>query len=142
MTGGGAKGLYEAGVLHAFHITGLEFDVITGSSIGAFNSIFFAEYQFEKKQLPPDIRSVPELAVGAMDAKIKAYHHAWLQLPQKKLIDDSETGPLGRLKDDLLRFNITLPILTRLLWWWTDPERGEIPEPKVWPSVGKAAWSR
>ena len=32
---GGAKGLYEAGVIHAFHITGMEFDVITGLSIGA-----------------------------------------------------------------------------------------------------------
>jgi NTE family protein len=40
MTGGGAKGLYEAGVIHAFHITGMEFDVITGSSIGAMNSAF------------------------------------------------------------------------------------------------------
>jgi hypothetical protein len=32
MTDGGAKGLYEAGVIHAFHISGMEFDVITGSS--------------------------------------------------------------------------------------------------------------
>ena len=44
MTGGGAKGLYEAGVINAFHLTGMEFDVITGSSIRAMNSIFFAEY--------------------------------------------------------------------------------------------------
>ena len=51
MTGGGAKGLYEAGVIHAFHITGMEFDVITGSSIGAMNSIFFAEYLLQKKKL-------------------------------------------------------------------------------------------
>ena len=39
MTGGGAKGLYEAGVIHAFHLCGMEFDVITGSSIGAINSV-------------------------------------------------------------------------------------------------------
>jgi NTE family protein len=43
LTGGGAKGFYEAGIIHALHITGMEFDVITGSSIGAFNSLFFAE---------------------------------------------------------------------------------------------------
>ena len=43
MTGGGAKGLYEAGVINAFHLTGLRFDIITGSSIGAINSIFYAE---------------------------------------------------------------------------------------------------
>ena len=52
MTGGGAKGLYEAGVIHAFHLTGMEFDVITGSSIGAMNSAFFAEYLYQKRQLP------------------------------------------------------------------------------------------
>ena len=50
MTGGGAKGLYEAGVIHAFHLCGMEFDVITGSSIGAINSVFYAEYQYRKKQ--------------------------------------------------------------------------------------------
>ena len=48
MTGGGAKGLYEAGVINAFHVTGMEFDVITGSSIGAMNAIFYAEYLLQK----------------------------------------------------------------------------------------------
>ena len=55
MTGGGAKGLYEAGVINAFHLTGMEFDVITGSSIGAMNSIFFAEYLLNKKILAEKI---------------------------------------------------------------------------------------
>ena len=40
MTGGGAKGLYEAGVIHAFHLCSMEFDIITGSSIGAINAIY------------------------------------------------------------------------------------------------------
>jgi hypothetical protein len=106
MTGGGAKGLYEAGVIHAFHITGIEFDVITGSSI------------------------------GAMDPLIKAYHHAWL-LPDKRLIDDTPKGPLGRLKDDLLYFNLNLPDITEFGWWWTDPQRGVIHEPKIGWAVTK-----
>lgn len=137
MTGGGAKGLYEAGVIHAFHITGMEFDVITGSSIGAFNSVFFAEYLLRKKELDPALKGDPEQAIAAMDDLVKAYHHAWLQLPQKRIVDDSEAGPLGQLKDDLVQFKICLPDLTDILWWWTDPDRGSIPSPRVWPALVK-----
>ena len=136
MTGGGAKGLYEAGVIHAFHITGMEFDVITGSSIGAFNSVFYAEYLLRKQELAPDKSGDPEQAVEAMDALVKGFHHAWLQMPEKKIVDDSETGPLGQLKDDLLKFKICLPDLTRIGWWWTDPERkGFVPPPRTWPAL-------
>ena len=137
MTGGGAKGLYETGVIHAFHITGMEFDVITGSSIGAFSAIFFAEYLLRKRELAPEIREDPARAVEAMDDMVKTYHHAWLQLPGKKVIDDSEQGPLGRLKDDLLRFDISLPQITHIFWWWTDPDRKAMPSPGVWPSLLK-----
>jgi hypothetical protein len=35
LSGGGAKGVFEADVLKACHHTGLSFDVLTGSSIGA-----------------------------------------------------------------------------------------------------------
>lgn len=134
MTGGGAKGLYEAGVIHAFHITGMEFDVITGSSIGAMNSVFFAEYLYQKHLLPEQVRQDPLQVVEAMDPLVKAYHHAWLMMPDKRLIDDSPKGPLGKLKDDLLHFNLSFPQVTRLVWWWTDPQRGKIPEPGVWES--------
>jgi predicted acylesterase/phospholipase RssA len=137
MTGGGAKGLYEAGVIHALHLTGMEFDVITGSSIGAFNAVFFAEYLLRKRQLAAQVREDPERSVEAMDAMVKAYHHAWLQMPDRRIIDDTETGPLGRLVDDLSRFNVALPDLTRILWWWTDPDRGAVPSPRVWPSLLK-----
>ena len=74
MTGGGAKGLYEAGVIHAFHLTGVEFDVITGSFIGAFNSVFFAEYLLRKRELASEVRDDPEQAVEAMDRLVKACH--------------------------------------------------------------------
>jgi len=137
MTGGGAKGLYEAGVIHAFHLTGMEFDVITGSSIGAMNSVFYAEYLLHKRELPSETRIDPERAIEALDDYVKAFHHAWLMLPDKRVIDDSETGPLGKLKDDLLRFNLTLPQLTRLAWWWTTPGRGPVAPPRVWPDLLK-----
>ena len=135
MTGGGAKGLYEAGVIHAFHLTGMEFDVITGSSIGAMNSAFYAEYLYQKRQLSEQVLADPLQAVEALDPLVKAYHHAWLLLPDKRVIDDSPEGPLGKLKDDLLRFNLSLPQLVRIGWWWTDPQRGALPEPGVWAAL-------
>lgn len=137
MTGGGAKGFYEAGVIHAFHLTGIEFDVITGSSIGAMNSIFFAEYLLHKNQLAEEVRSDPEKTIEALDPQVKAFHHAWLTLPEVRIIDDSPQGALGKLKDDLLQFNLSLPQLIRLIWWWTDPKRGALTNPGLWPTLTK-----
>jgi hypothetical protein len=114
-------------VIHAFHITGMEFDIITGSSIGAMNSVFFAEYLYRKHLLPEDVRADPLQSMEAMDLLVKAYHHAWLLMPEKRVIDDHPQGPLGKIQDDLLRFNVSLPQLTRLAWWWTDPEPKQNP---------------
>ena len=135
MTGGGAKGFYEAGVIHALHIAGMDFDVITGSSIGAINSVFYAEYLYRKSQLPAEVRKDPLRAVEQMDNLVKTYHHAWLQLPDKKIIDDTEAGPLGKLKNDLQRFSVNIPQIVRLGWWWSDPEHPEIPPVGVWPAL-------
>jgi len=44
LSGGGAKGAFEAGVLAACQQVGLTFDVISGSSIGGVNAVLFAEY--------------------------------------------------------------------------------------------------
>ena len=139
MTGGGAKGLYEAGVIHAFHLAGMEFDVITGSSIGAMNSIFYAEYQFQKKRLAEADRQDPLRAIDAMNDLALAYHHAWLLMPDKKIIDDSEDGPLGQLKDDLQGLDVDLPTAVRLAWWWSDPQRGKLPPVAAWPALLKLA---
>ncbi len=135
MTGGGAKGFYEAGVINAFHLTGMEFDVITGSSIGAMNSLFYAEYLFLKSQLPEEVRRNPLQVVERMDDLVRAFQHAWLLLPDKRLIDDSAEGPLGKLKDDLLHFDLTLPQVTNLVWWFTDPDKGALPPPKMWMTL-------
>jgi len=141
---GGAKGLYEAGVIHAFHLTGMVFDVITGSSIGAMNSIIHAEYLYQKYQPSEDVLGDPLTTIERMDDFVKAFHHAWLTMPDKQVVDDSPEGPLGMLKDDLLRFNLTLPQLTNLLWWWTDPDKfydsnSKAPEEMIKPSPSPTA---
>lgn len=131
MTGGGAKGLFEAGVIHAFHLCGMEFDVITGSSIGAINSIFYAEYQLRKRQLPAVILSDPLAAVEAMDPLVWAFLHAWWEMPRMGIIDDSAGGPLWLLKNDLQQLNVSLASLVRIAWWYTDPDRDMIPDATV-----------
>ena len=135
LTGGGAKGLYEAGVIHAFHITGMEFDIITGSSIGAMNSIFYAEYQLRRKKLVAEKNLTREQAIDAMDDYVKSYLHTWMLLPVKKIVDDSEGGPLGQLKDDLQNFNLDFSDMVKIGWWWTDPDRKSLPPPAVWPAA-------
>lgn len=131
MTGGGAKGLYEAGVIHAFHITGMEFDVITGSSIGAMNTIFFAEYLLRKRELAALQPAAPEQLVEAMDNLVRAYHRAWLLMPEKNILDDSPDSPLGSLVGDLENFDLNLADLVRIGWWWKDPAKGVLPVPHV-----------
>lgn len=137
MTGGGAKGLYEAGVINAFHLTGMEFDIITGSSIGAMNSIFFAEYLFRKKNLSADILKDPEKTIDEMEDLIRCYHHTWLQMPGERLIDDSDDGSLGKLVKDLERFNVRLSDLVTLGWWVTDPQKGILPPPNAGFAVAR-----
>ena len=137
MTGGGAKGLYEAGVINAFHLTGMEFDVITGSSIGAMNSVFFAEYLYFKHGLVAQGVTGAQELVDHLDARVRAYHHAWLMMPQQKIVDDSASGPLGQLKDELTHFNLNLPLILQALWWYTDPDRKQPPSPPVMLGMGR-----
>ncbi len=140
MTGGGAKGFYEAGVIHAFHLTGMEFDVITGSSIGAMNSIVYAEYLYRKRRLPEAEQNDGLAAVEAMDPFVKAFHRTWLLMPSFRIIDDGEDGPLGELKNDLAQFNVNLSQLVQLGWWYRDPDRGKLPGPVLWPAFAKLLW--
>lgn len=133
MTGGGAKGFYEAGVIHAFHLCDMEFDVITGSSIGAINSIVYAEYLLRKRTAG----GTPEGIQKERDDFIGAFLYAWLNMERLNIIDDSEDSPIGSLKNDLLEFNIDLPMVTDALWWWTTPNRWQ----HAWPlgAIVKAA---
>lgn len=44
LAGGGAKGAYQVGVIKQLLKFGIKFDLVTGSSIGAFNGVLLAEF--------------------------------------------------------------------------------------------------
>jgi hypothetical protein len=121
MTGGGAKGLYEAGVIQALHLLGIEFDIVTGSSIGAMNALVYAEYLKRKRDITAASDVTPVQRVEAMDPFIRAFHHAWLRLETLDLIDESDTGTLVRIKREVERWNLWIASITRILWWQTSP---------------------
>jgi predicted acylesterase/phospholipase RssA len=54
LSGGGAKGIFESGVVHALAQTGYEADVITGSSVGALNAVGYAEVVRARRDEGPD----------------------------------------------------------------------------------------
>jgi hypothetical protein len=58
-------------------------------------------------------------------------------MPDARIVNDSEEGPLGQVVEDLKKFDISLPQLVELYWWSTDPDSGSIPSPKVWPAISK-----
>jgi len=47
LSGGGARGAYEVGVVKALHEKGVRFDLIFGTSIGAINATFIAQGDIE-----------------------------------------------------------------------------------------------
>lgn len=49
--GGGSKGAYEFGAWKAFVDMGLEFDIVTGVSIGSINAGFYAQNDFEAAEI-------------------------------------------------------------------------------------------
>ena len=44
----------------------------------------------DRSQLQPAARDDPLRAIEEMDGIVKAFHHAWLMMPDKNLIDDSD----------------------------------------------------
>jgi len=54
LSGGGAKGIFESGVVHALAQTGYEADVITGSSVGALNAVGYAEVVRARREEGPE----------------------------------------------------------------------------------------
>ncbi len=46
LSGGGAKGAYQVGVFKALRKMNYKYDIVTGTSIGALNGMFFAQKQF------------------------------------------------------------------------------------------------
>lgn len=48
LQGGGAKGAFQAGVIYGLYEKGLEFDILSGTSIGAINSYFLLTKSIER----------------------------------------------------------------------------------------------
>ncbi|MFN2459942.1 MAG: patatin-like phospholipase family protein [Candidatus Velthaea sp.] len=48
LSGGGARGAYEAGVIAGLHAAGETFDIVCGTSIGAINGSFVAQDKFDQ----------------------------------------------------------------------------------------------
>ena len=46
LSGGGAKGGYEIGVWKAFRRLGINFDIVTGTSVGALNGVLMVQNDF------------------------------------------------------------------------------------------------
>ncbi len=109
LSGGGAKGVYEAGVLKACHHTGLTFDVITGSSIGAINAILFAEYLRRRQQDPED-------AAANAGRYFDYFLTIWEDLDAANLVDFDLLEPLVK---DLAKVEIGLDDLLHIWWGFT-----------------------
>lgn len=61
LTGGGAKGAFQAGVVYGLYERGFKFDVITGTSIGAINGYYIYTNNVNKlKEMWINIQSVDE----------------------------------------------------------------------------------
>ncbi len=48
LEGGGAKGAYQIGAWEAFRYLGIEFDAVTGTSVGALNGALYVQGDYEK----------------------------------------------------------------------------------------------
>ncbi len=102
LSGGGAKGVFEAGVLKACHHIGLTFDVITGSSIGAINAVLFAEYLRRRQH--------------NLDDAVRYFNRflsIWEDLDAANLVDFDLLEPLVK---DLAKIEIGLDDLLHI-WW-------------------------
>lgn len=70
LPGGGAKGSFQVGVLeYLIKVRGESYDIITGTSVGALNGAFLA--QFKKEDLPEGIDKLKKLwlSIGNRDIK-------------------------------------------------------------------------
>ena len=111
LSGGGAKGAFEAGVLAACQRVGLAFDVITGSSVGAVNAVVYAEYLRR-------LRQEPERTAHYFDCFVRM----WEQLDAVDLMDFDQIEPLIR---DLSKIELALDDLLMMWWGLTDESRWE-----------------
>lgn len=68
LAGGGAKGAFQAGVIYGLYEKGLDFDIISGTSIGAINGYYiYTENVNKLKKMWINIQTIGENGVKIVD---------------------------------------------------------------------------
>lgn len=106
LSGGGARGVFEAGVLHALAAAELPFDILAGSSIGAINCAFFAEYLARRRQGESS---------DALSNRLHAYLSVWEDLEAARVVD-FDSPRIANLVKDLSDFNLAVGDVLRVGW--------------------------
>ncbi len=106
LSGGGASGVYEAGVLQALIINGLKFHALVGTSIGSINSAAYARFLTMRTS---------GLINPPQDDFLQAILHFWEYVDQSK-ITNLDSSPASNLTADLARLYLSASTITR---FWT-----------------------
>jgi|GEM_PF-5187363 len=117
MSGGGAMGVYEAGVLQAFALNGFKFDVLVGTSIGSINAAVYAEYSRRREQpanLPGGSGQYEEA-----DTYLQHFLLFWEYINQAKVID-FDYPPVRAILHDLRNLDVEIGQLVNLWLALTD----------------------
>lgn len=100
LSGGGARGAYEIGVLRALDEHGITFDLAFGTSVGSINAAFYAQGKLDRLEdlwlrlKPTDVFRLPTLT----QLQNMIYGHRW------GLLDTSPLEDLLHREMDLLSF--------------------------------------
>ncbi len=119
LSGGGASGVYEAGVLQALIINGLKFHALVGTSIGSINSAAYAHFLTMRG---------PQLVSPAQADFLQAILHFWEYVDQSN-ITDLDSSPARDILSDLERLYLSLSSIAR---FWTanlNPDLGNVKPP-------------
>lgn len=122
VSGGGAKGVFEAGVLYALHRVGfVDFDIVAGASAGSLNGGFFAEYvhHWREQMRAPD--ASPATAQRALEPLIERLLYMWTHVTDWGVIDFGENADLRRLIQAVSDIELSLPMVVGAWWALTTP---------------------
>lgn len=89
LSGGGAKGAYEVGVIKALEKLGYDFDIVTGTSIGSVNAMLYVEGGY------------------------KLMHKFWTNCKVKDLFDIENINELAEENYDRARMKVTMEAFLR-----------------------------
>ncbi len=121
VSGGGAKGVFEAGVLYAMHRVGfVDFDIITGASAGSLNGGFFAEYALRWKELIHKGES-PEAAQRALEPMIERLLYMWTHVTDWGVLNFNEGAGLRAMVRALSDIELSLPMALGAWWALSTP---------------------